>query len=165
MRRLTGCVSNSFKPLTLQVWGGEKGEEWKRGGACCAGPAADEMEECNMESRRSLKWEKGVKSIKWYYWPLKLIEEVAVKGPRHGEDARCCPCCSLKAVFSLHAALSMQGKGGFFRLFNGSHDFNDCCPDLGLNDPCFRKGWEGLIKPVKRNIHSLPTPHNLLSHQ
>ena len=74
-------MSNPFKPLTLQVWRGEW--EYKNGGGRVgfAGLAAEGMEERNMDSWRSWNKENRVKSIKLYYWPLKLIGEVAIKGP------------------------------------------------------------------------------------
>lgn len=78
MRRLTGCMSNPFKPLTLQDRG-EKEGGWREG-AGCAEREAEDMEECNMDSW-SQNRENTVKSIKWYYWPLKLIGELALKGP------------------------------------------------------------------------------------
>lgn len=82
MRRLTGCMSNPFKPSTLRVWRGEKKEQKNEGGGVgCAAREAEGTEERNMDSWRSWNWENRVKSIKWYYWPLKLIGEVAVKGP------------------------------------------------------------------------------------
>ena len=75
-------MSNPFKPLTLQVWRGEKEEKNEAGGAGCAGREAEGTEERNMDSWRSRNRENRVKNIKLYYWPLKLIGEVAVKGPR-----------------------------------------------------------------------------------
>lgn len=81
-------------------------------------------------------------------------------------------------MFSLHAASSVaeEGRkevrdGGMERGREGAGD--DSFSSLmapstlttaalisGLNDPCFPKGWEALIKPGKMHGHSFPTPHN-----
>lgn len=91
-------------------------------------------------------------------------------------DARRCPCCSLNAVFSLHAALSVaeegrkswiEGRGGddSFSSLMALSTLTTAALISALNDPCFPKGWEGLIKPGKRRSHSFPTPHNFQHRQ
>lgn len=115
MRRLTGCVSNPFKPLTLQVRRGgrrSRKKRWRSWG--CAGREAEGAEERNMDSWRSLNWEKRVKSIKWYYWPLKLIGEVAVKGPWKAgmHDAALAAHTEQCFPFMLHWARSRRRAGG-----------------------------------------------------
>lgn len=138
MRRLTGRMSNPFKPLTLQERVGERPVQ---------GHGHDAQTRTIWILAKSVNRRRGVKNIKRYHWLLKLIVELGLKGPwkaRMHDAVR--PCCSHKAVFSLHAALNMEQRGGggggrrriwwrFFSSFNGSCDFNDRCPDFRLNDP------------------------------
>lgn len=110
MRRLTGCMSNPFKPLTLQVLG----EKNRGGGAVCAGQEAEVMEKYNMDSWRSSNRENRAKSIKWYYWPLTLIGEVAVKGPWKARMHDAALAANIKQCFPfmLHWAHSWMREDG-----------------------------------------------------
>lgn len=59
-------MSNSFKPLTLQVWRGEKEEKNGGGGAVYVGweASGEGVEGHNMDSWRSRNRENRVKNIK-----------------------------------------------------------------------------------------------------
>lgn len=106
--------------IRLNHWHCRSGEVKKKeeknvgGGAGCAGQGAEGAEERNMDSWRSWNWENRVKSIKWYYWPLKLIGEVAVKGPwKPGmHDAALAAHIKRCFPFMLHWARRRMREGG-----------------------------------------------------
>ena len=114
MRRLTGCTSNPFKPLTPRVRRGGRRSRKERRRRRSRDGKAEGAGERNMDSWRSLDWEKRVKSIKWYYWPLKLIGEVAVKGPWKAgmHDAALAAHTERCFPFMLHWARSRRRAGG-----------------------------------------------------